>query len=418
MSGARSPGSASRLGRGAESGSAPGSQPPGRPPLLARRGFAAQLPEAGRFWIRYVPRSWEAPDRPWLHLAAGRLGNAGARAGQGPGASSQVGKGPGASHKSGQGPGASDPAGPPLDDVLYLPPVPPSLARERDALARARLAEGTPLVLQLLPGDETAFAADDGIALVVDLLPALLEGELDRLAAVPGGATAVWPLMPGLTDEVALWERGCRLLSAAGVHRVQALCPELAPADRRRLAEGAPRADVFDALFHRAQRATALERAFARHAYRDGLAAFLPRPLPRPPLHGAGNRRLGGALALAAELWLRLARPVDQAQALYRAARWIDGTAYDVEALAREGNLDVVTALDATSCRLVLESVAGGEPALLAELLAEYLAGEAPDRGSTAAQDGDAAMGGRNAGKDNHQAGNQPAGRLQEVADE
>ena len=50
--------------------------------------------------------------------------------------------------------------------------------------------------------------------------------------------------------------------------------------------------------------------------------------------------------------------------------------------------------------------------------LAEYLAGEAPDRGSTAAQDGDAAMGGRNAGKDNHQAGNLPAGRLQEVADD
>jgi hypothetical protein len=253
---------------------------------------------------------------------------------------------------------------------------------------------------------------------VVDLLAALLDGELDRLVAVPGGTTAVWPLMPGLTDDAALWERGCRLLSASGVRRVQALCPELAPADRRRLAEGAPRAEVFDALFHRAERATALERAFARHAHRHGLAPFLPRPLPRPPQHRAGNRRLGGALALAAELWLRLARPVDQAQALYRAARWIDATAYDVEALAREGNLDVVTALDATSRRLVLESMAGGEPALLAELLAEYLAEEAPDRGSTAAPDGNAELGRSAAGRDNHPAGNQPAGRLQEVADE
>ena len=92
-------------------------------------------------------------------------------------------------------------------------------------------------------------------------------------------------------------------------------------------------------LFHREPRA---ERDFARVAHRHGLAPFLPRPLPRPPMLGAGNRRIGGALALAAEVWLRLGRPVETGQALYRDARWADRTTYDLEALAREGNLGVL----------------------------------------------------------------------------
>ena len=37
---------------------------------------AALLPEAGRFWIRYVPRAWESPEQPWVHLAEGRLASA------------------------------------------------------------------------------------------------------------------------------------------------------------------------------------------------------------------------------------------------------------------------------------------------------------------------------------------------------
>ena len=94
---------------------------------------------------------------------------------------------------------------------------------------------------------------------------------------------------------------------------------------------------------------------------------------PRPPLPRAENRRVAGLLALAAELWLRLGRPVERAQALFRAARWLDATAYDIDALRREGNLAVVNALDPLARRVVAEAAGGGEPPLLGELMAEYL---------------------------------------------
>jgi hypothetical protein len=188
--------------------------------------------------------------------------------------------------------------------------------------------------------------------------------------------------VPGLTDDPALWEEGCRRLAAAGARTAQALALALSPADRRRLAEGwgAGREDLFEALFHREPPP---ERAFARLAHRHGLAPFLARPLPRPPLLGAGNRRIGGALALAAELWSRLGRPVEPAQALYRAARWVDRTGYDLEALAREGNLAVLAPLDALAKSVVAGCVEGGEPPLVAELLAEYLAPEEAPPGAT-----------------------------------
>jgi hypothetical protein len=373
----------------------------------------ARLPEPAHFWIRYAPRSWEGPQRPWLDLAAGRLGRSGRRS---PGSAAALGFGPAAeapglaaaalepaglpalaaesprlpgAAAAALGPGmaegspgaaatretadAGQPAPPLLDDVLYLPPVPQRLAAGRDALAARALAAGTPVLVQLLPGDRTELPAlppETGAVLVLDLLAVLLAGELGRLEAVPErAATAVWPLLPGIADDPALWDRGCARLAAAGLRRVQALAPALAPGDRRRLAEESGGV-AFDALFHRQAPA---ERDFARVAQRHGLAPFLPRPLPRPPLPRAANRRVAGALALAAELWLRVGRPVEQAQSLFRAARWLDATAYDVEALSREGNLAVVTALDPLARRVVAESVDEGEPALLAELMAEYL---------------------------------------------
>jgi hypothetical protein len=368
---------------------------------------AARLPEPGRFWIRYAPRTWEGPQRPWLDLAAGRLGRSGRQApaaaepagrpGAGGHAVSLIAGDPPAASAPGQAaspdsdrpPGAGDRGEaastgtgdtrpglilgdfePPIDDLLYLPPVPERLAASRDALARRALAGGAPVLLQLLPGDTTSLAAGDGAVLVVDLLAALLAGGLERLAALPAAATAaVWPLLPGITDDPDLWERGCRRLAGAGLVQLQALVPVLGPGDRRRLAAGLGE-EAFEALFHRQPPA---ERDLARAAHRHGLAPFLPRPLPRPPLSRAGNRRIAGLLALAAELWLRVGRPVEPAQSLFRAARWLDSTAYDVDALSREGNLAVVTALDPLARRAVAEATGGGEPALVAELLAEYL---------------------------------------------
>src|SRR6202035_2414714 len=164
----------------------------------------------------------------------------------------------------------------------------------------------------------------------------------------------------------------CERLAASGRGCRQALAPAFGPGDRRRLAQGT-REGAFEALFHRGHREPPSERDFARIAHRHGLAPFLPRPLPRPPWPRVENRRIAGRLALAAELWLRLGRPVEQAQSLFRAARWLDATPYDVDALRREGNLAVVTALDTLARHIVAEAAGGGEPALLGELLAEYL---------------------------------------------
>jgi hypothetical protein len=327
---------------------------------------ASQLPEVGRFWIRYVPKSWEAAERPWIHLAGAALGD--------------WGKGK---------PRAAEAAVPavPLDDVLYFPPVPPRRAAARDELARERLMAGTPVLVQLLPGEESTVPPVAGAAFVIDLLQTLLERDLGALRRLPAGTTAAWPLLPGLTDDPALWELGCRDLAAVGVRCVQATALTLTPADRRRLAERwGGEEGAFDALFHREPRA---ERDFARVAHRHGLAPFLPRPLPRPPVLGAGNRRIGGALALAAEVWLRLGRPVETGQALYRDARWTDRTTYDLEALAREGNLGVLP-FDPLSREIVAECEREGESESLDRLLAEYLAPDDPPRAADTRRTADA----------------------------
>jgi hypothetical protein len=315
--------------------------------------LAAQLPEPGRFWIHYVPKSWEPPERPWVNLATAALGDWG--------------------RGKPRSPDLAALAETPLDDVLYLPPVPPRRAGARDEAARDRLMGGTPVLVQLLPGEESTVPPVAGAAFVFDLLHALLERDLGALRRLPAGSTAVWPLIPGLTDDPALWELGCRDLAAAGARCVQAQALTLTPADRRLLADRwGGEEGTFDALFHREPRA---ERDFARAAHRHGLGAFLPRPLPRPPVLGAGNRRIGGDLALAAEIWLRLGRAIETGQALYRDARWVDRSTYDLEALAREGNLGVLP-LSPLSREIVAEHAEMGESDRLAQLLAEYLAPE------------------------------------------
>ncbi len=315
---------------------------------------AAQLPEPGRFWIRYVPRSWEPPERPFLNLAAGRLGEWGRNPKARPSDLFAL-------------------ANTPLDDVLYFPPVLPRRAAARDEVARTRLMAGTPVLVQLLPGDETTVPAVTGAAFVHDLLPAVLDRDLGRLRRLPAGASAVFPLLPGVTDDPALWELACRDLASAGVRCVQALAPSLEPGDRRRLAERMGGDEAFEAVFHREAPA---ERDFARLAHRHGLEPFLPRPLPRTPVLGAGNRRIAGVLALTAEVWLRLGRPIETGQALYKDARWIDRSSYDLEALVREGNLGVLP-FDPLSREIVAECVHSediGHSEHLERLLTEYLA--------------------------------------------
>jgi hypothetical protein len=343
-----------------------------RTPVAERARPAARLPEPGRLWIRYAPRDWPGSQGFWVDLATAGLGRPPAAAGLDLPAL-----------------GGSEP----LDDLLYLPPVPPQLAAARDDLARRHLAAGTPVMVQVearlqtaAGGEVPAAAGLAGAVAVLDPLAALLARDLAALDRIPPGAAAVWPLASGLTDAPELWEEGCARLAAAGATAVQALALDLGPADRRRLVERCGEA-AFEPLFHRPSAAPA-ERAFARAAHRHGLAPFLPRPLPSAPAPdaagaaggfrraGAANRRLAGQLALAAELWLRLGRPAGQGQALYAAARQADRTAYDLAALAREGNLAPLAWLDAAARRMVDEGAAEGTPALLAELLAEYVAPE------------------------------------------
>jgi hypothetical protein len=313
--------------------------------------LASQAPEPGRFWIRYVPKPWEPPERSWVNLATGTLGEMG-----------------GARHAA---PLQWAPwADSPLDDVLYLPPVPSGLAAARDELARDRLVGGTPVLIQLFPGETTTVPPASGASFVFDLLQALLERNLEALRSLPSEANAVWPLLPGLTDDPTFWEPGCRELAAARVRCVQALTPALTPADRRRLAEQQGGEEAFDALFHRQPPS---ERDFARVAHRHGLEPFVIRPLPQSPRHGGGNRRIGGALALAGEIWLRLGRPVETGQAFYRDARWVDRASHDLEALAREGNLGVLP-ISPTSRQIAAECAAVGESETVARLLAEYVA--------------------------------------------
>jgi hypothetical protein len=516
--------------------------PAGFHPLQVR--FAAQRPEVERFWVRYAPRGWEGPPRLWLDLAAGQLGRPGfGGRGEGEGRGGRGGKGiaprgdsvaatpppeesaalevgfsPGAGGRNAPGVADSPEHGPgialadaaaagwlgsgaaPFDDLVYLPPVAPRWAGERDALARRVLASGAPVLMQLLPGDRTTLAGREatepaaaGLVIVLDLLATLLDGDLPATIAdggllgslLDGGQTespgevgqlgspldgrlsesspedglrwspsiparavvAVWPLVPGLTDDAVAWEAGCRALAAAGLRVVQATVPALMPGDRRRLAEetllGEARGEeAYRALFHRplhpppspptplpmptphllrtsplaptvellptpplappAQLAEPpdseappeaphpsrhlhpvdSERNFARLAWWHGLTPFLRRPSPRPPLLGAENRRAAGLLALVAELWLRLGRPVEQAQSLFRAARWLDGTSYDIGALRREGNLAVLTALDPVARQIVASAAGQAEPPLLAALLADYLAPDSADRGA------------------------------------
>ena len=63
-----------------------------------------------------------------------------------------------------------------------------------------------------IPGDP--FVQPKKGAVVYDLLPLLLEGDLGRLASLPSGATVVWPLIAGISNDPVLWQDGCGRLTA------------------------------------------------------------------------------------------------------------------------------------------------------------------------------------------------------------
>jgi hypothetical protein len=255
--------------------------------------------------------------------------------------------------------------------LVYLPPVIEDLRAGRDRAAAGIAVHGAPVLVQLFAGESPPRAP--GAVALYDLLEPLLTGDLAALSDLPPGAAALWPLVAGLTDSAELREEGVPRLAEAGVTVLQAVATDLPPADRRRLFEsragaGADDAELFQRLFHGE---TPDPRPLARAARAHGIAPFLNRPLPRPPLTGAAEREAAGLLALAGELHLRLGR-LASSQACFRAARWIDQSGYDLRALAREGNLHVLHWLDPASRGVVEEWTETGLSARVEELLKEY----------------------------------------------
>jgi hypothetical protein len=303
------------------------------------------LPDPGRGWVRYAPAVWPAADN-WVDVPGERWGAG-----------------------SGRGPFPVEPD-PPASDVVWLPPVPPQRAAERDAWAVARAREGSPVVAQIFPGER----APTGCLAAFDLSRVVIEG--NRLSAdqfAPADARdglAVWPLLPGIAPAETDRRRALETLAAAGLRTLLVVRPELRPADLRYLASRVPE-DRFGEVFH--GRAGA-RREIARQARALGLEPFPPRP----PLAGAlaANRRVAEAFGLLGELWGRLGLAAEAGQAFFSAMRAADRLPQSLERLREESNLGVLPWLDEPRRRVVEEVLTSGRSALVDDLLARY-AGEA-----------------------------------------
>jgi hypothetical protein len=295
-----------------------------------------QAAEPGRFWVRHAPRRWPSPASLWTDLAAGTLGG---EAEPDPGALVAL--------RSAR-----------LEDTLYLPPVPRELAPQRDALAATHAARGTPVLVQLLPGDPPP-AVDAPVRIVWDLLPLAL----GRQGAVGPGEAAAWPLLPGgaVANELASLAES---VAAAGIGALQGVALELEPHQRRRLGAELSERRYLE-LFHGTPLGAA---ALVRAAWSAGLEPLMTRPLPRPPLRATGNLGLAGELAALGELCLRLGEPEPRGQALLRAARFVERAPHELAALARDGNLGVLPWLEGEARRVVEELLGGSEPVLRGEL--------------------------------------------------
>ncbi len=321
---------------------------------MSRSPLSRFVPAPENLWLRFVPRAWPTPRRPWLDLSTRTLG------------ATVDGEAPAIADSDPKG--LPDLGAEPLDDILYLPPVSAELEAERDALVAAHAAHGTPILVQFTLGGRVI--ERDGVVRVCDLTSCLLAGDLERIAEIPRGAGALFPLLPGFSATESEWAVAAERLRHAEAPWVHLVAPRLTPIDQRRLAAGDD--ERFEAIFHRELPDEALERRAAQVFARAGVVPRVARPLPRPPILLRENRRLAGVLAEIADLWSRLDRPAAEGAALFRAARWVDETRIDLAALAREGNLSLLAHLGARSLDALAEATETEEPSLLRELVAEY----------------------------------------------
>jgi len=329
------------------------------------------VPLPSRFWIRHLPRRWPEAEEPRLDLYEHRIVWP-------PG----VGPRP--------APGDRLPAVAALADVALVPPVRKDRTRERSNLVLDLIAARVPVLDQFSVLDADSEAP--GATVVVDLLGALLDGNPEMIDELPERAWIVVPLLPVITSSAPGW---ASLLQRALDRRplaVVGLAPELSPLDRRKLVERLGE-EHFEALHHAELDEGSrrrLERAFAATVARAGLPAFVERPLSELPPRLARNRALATVLAECGELWMRVGRSEADGAALLAAARHFESAAVaglDLAALSREGNLAHLGFLSPLALQ-VIESAAGHAsaagtaprllPPLLAELRAEYTAGETP----------------------------------------
>lgn len=293
--------------------------------MSPRSPFRSQRPGPSRAWIRYVPRRWPGPEGPWVDLSRGRLGSS-----------------------NGDGDDLEALAAPELDDTVYLPPVRPELRAVRDRVAAAHRERGTPVLVQVLPGEPGPSVP---CLVVLDLLPMAARGEVPETLESPGLAANVsWPLLPGGPERPDLPD---------GVVHALAVAVDLEPRETRALAELRPSFEASDwALFHRAPPAA---EDVLRHLRERGIQPYLPRPLPDPPWPGRTNRFLAAGLALVGELGHHLGVPASRSESFLRAARFVDESPHDLGDLARDGNLDVLPWLEEEPRDLVERLLDGGE---------------------------------------------------------
>lgn len=303
------------------------------------------LADPGRLWVRYVPRSWPGPSEAWSDLARLR---------------------PGARQRFDVGPIAPPARLDAAPDAVWVPPVDSAYRGHREALIDSLRDGGLPYVDHRLAEEAPQAAQEE---LVLDLFGMLLRGGGEGFAALPAGAWALWPLIPGLTDSPERVESGLALLRGAGIRGVHGVALELDARQRRRFAEIGGE-EVFAALFHGVQSS---EREFARRVAGAGLEVFHPRPLPsasRP----AANRRLAALLYRVGDLWRRLDRTRVQGEEILAAARRLDEVETDARRLVEEGNLDILDWLPSAARSLLREFVeTGAPPELLCRLQREYL---------------------------------------------
>jgi len=293
-----------------------------------------------QFWVRWAPRRPPAAEAPYVDFGARRL-----------------------VWEQGEGAERALPDALPGDvEVTLLSPAPDRLAGEIARLAEGLLERGAPIVLQQIAGGPVEWLRPDSVEVhLLDLTALLLAGVggRERLAAIPRPAGTVWvlfPLLPGVAaaaEELDAWlEEVARLDPAA----VVGVTPELEPSDRRRLVERVAE-ERFGMVFHGRARG---EAELARAASAFGLPV-LPQ---RPPLAGLSpraqrNRELATVLAECGDLQIRLGESEVEGAALLAAARHIERSSYDVAALAREGNLELLEWLSTGARRLVESEVRG-----------------------------------------------------------